>query len=278
MRLRGSLLALALLAVLAACGDPTTVRTPSSTAKYEVSATVLESPEHGPAICVGVMLTSLPPQCGDVPIANWDWAKVDGEERVGGTIWGEYHVIGTFDGTVFTLTDPPGPPVRQEPEDPDFTTPCKKPLPQPDPSKTSQEDFDAAVSAAQRAPDFAAVWIDAPVIGSGDAGYQDTKNAVLNVGFTGNLEAHEAELREYWGGSLCVIKKDRTSAELRQIQNELHEVARDLGMKLLSVGAREHLGDVELTVVFGDEQDQAALDARYGKGLVKLISRLKPVA
>ena len=274
MRRLGPLFA---LAVLVACGDPSSVSGPADSAKYEVSATVLESADHGPELCVGVTLDSLPPQCGDVPIANWDWTKVDGEERVGGTIWGDYHVIGTYDGAVFTLTDPPRPPVRTEQGSPDFKTPCPKPYTKSDPSKTSQEDFDAAAAEAQKAPDFAALWIDAPLLGPPGEPYQDIHNAVLNASFTGNLGAHEADLRKLWGGYLCVSKKDRTSAELRQIQSELHGVAGDLGMKVLAVSAREYEGDVELTVVFGDESDQVALDARYGKGVVKLVSRLMPV-
>ncbi len=54
-----------------------------------------------------------PPQCGGVPIANWDWAAVEREETRAGTTWGEFHVVGTFDGETFTVTEvgPPEPPV-----------------------------------------------------------------------------------------------------------------------------------------------------------------------
>lgn len=273
------------LLLLVACADP---RTPAaggdpkasegSAPLLEASALVLENAEHGPELCVGAVLDSFPPQCGDVPIVGWDWDKVGGEKRVSSTIYGRYHVVGRYDGTSFTLTEAPGPPEPFEGPSVEFETPCPKPHDKPDPSKTSQEDFESAIETAQSSPDFAALWIDAAMVGAPGEEYQDTPNTMLNAAFTGDLALHEAELRKHWGGYLCVSQREHTSAELRAIQSELHTVARDLGMRLLSVGADEYQGFVELTVVFGDEQDQAALDARYGKGLVKLFSRLKPVS
>ena len=59
--------------------------------------TVIESPAHGPELCLGVMLLSLPPQGGGPPIANWDWSAVTGYKRMSGTTWGTYEVVGTND-------------------------------------------------------------------------------------------------------------------------------------------------------------------------------------
>ena len=56
-------------------------------------------------LCLGTILESLPPQCGDVRIANWDWDRIKGEERLSGTTWGRYHVMGTLDGKAFIVTD-----------------------------------------------------------------------------------------------------------------------------------------------------------------------------
>jgi hypothetical protein len=79
-------------------GAPPTVTAPMwkpSPQLYEASATVLDDGRRGPMLCLGMILTSLPPQCGDVPIANWDWNAVEGEHSQAGTTWGDYHVVGT---------------------------------------------------------------------------------------------------------------------------------------------------------------------------------------
>ena len=92
--------------------------------RYAANATVLESPKHGPELCVGGVLTSLPPQCGGPPITNWDWDAVAGEESRGGTTWTQVYVEGTYDGERFTLTaDPSAPRPRDEPEK-DFSDAC----------------------------------------------------------------------------------------------------------------------------------------------------------
>ncbi|HTE70326.1 MAG TPA: hypothetical protein VK942_16470, partial [Actinomycetes bacterium] len=65
--------------------------------RYETTATVLESRDHGPELCLGVVANSLPPQCRGLPIPNWRWDQVDGQESHGGATWGEYHLVGTYD-------------------------------------------------------------------------------------------------------------------------------------------------------------------------------------
>jgi hypothetical protein len=61
---------------------------PNPAPLYEVNATVLEAGTRGPMLCLSRILESLPPQCANVPIANWGWQAVAGEERLGGTTWG----------------------------------------------------------------------------------------------------------------------------------------------------------------------------------------------
>ena len=73
--------------------------------RYETTATVLESPDHGPELCLGFVADSFPPQCGGLPIPNWRWDQVKGEESRIGTIWGAYHLVGTYDGASFTVVD-----------------------------------------------------------------------------------------------------------------------------------------------------------------------------
>lgn len=57
-------------------------------------------------------LDSYPPQGGTLPLENFDWSMVDGEQTANGTTWLDetIGVTGTFDGTTFTLTEPPSSP------------------------------------------------------------------------------------------------------------------------------------------------------------------------
>jgi hypothetical protein len=66
---------------------------------------------RGPMLTFG-FLDSLPPQGGSLPLANFDWSMIDGEESLSGVTWygGNVGLTGTFDGTTFTLTEPPSAP------------------------------------------------------------------------------------------------------------------------------------------------------------------------
>ena len=122
MRMLVPAAALLLVLVSAACGagepgavggstgatddaPPPTVPAPDPAQLYEADGIVLEDAGHGPELCLGGVLLSLPPQCGGVPLANWDWNAVDGEQSGSGTTWGEFHVVGTYDDGVLTVTE-----------------------------------------------------------------------------------------------------------------------------------------------------------------------------
>ena len=120
-----------LTVVLSACGATAGGQAEPGTLRerlFEATATVLSSTEHGPMLCFGAIADSLPPQCGDIPITNWDWQRAEGEQRAAGTTWGSYRVIGTYDGNAFTVSDVGSvevtdPPIDDNPSD----TPCEKP-------------------------------------------------------------------------------------------------------------------------------------------------------
>lgn len=112
--------AVLLLAALAGCADATAPGGPASivgpdappsaiAADGEVlgMATVLQKDGEEPELCLGGVAESYPPQCGGPRVSGWDWAAVEGEETASGVTWGAYAVQGTWDGTVFTLTQPP---------------------------------------------------------------------------------------------------------------------------------------------------------------------------
>jgi hypothetical protein len=75
--------------------------------RFDIIATVLETAGRGAQVCTGGVEYSRPPQCSGRPIAGWSWGDVDGEQSVSGTTWGEYHLIGTWNGEQVTLTELP---------------------------------------------------------------------------------------------------------------------------------------------------------------------------
>lgn len=121
-------LLLAGLMAVAGCASPVTA-TPADNKErdmahhYQVTATVLEDGKHGPQLC-GAVAESLPPQCGGPDIIGWDWETVPSESAAG-TRWGDYTMVGTWDGERFTLVEPARPAGEQDPvtpEAPDWLT------------------------------------------------------------------------------------------------------------------------------------------------------------
>jgi hypothetical protein len=272
---------IALALSLSACANASNLgpgATPTVEERYEADATVLQA--EGPArLCLGSIATSLPPQCGDVPIAGWNWDEVDGEQRLNGVIWGDYHVVGTYDGAAFTVLDVSA----HETPAPDSGDPFASPCPAPaggwvavDPEQSTEQDRTEAMHLARGEPDFAGIWIDylADTLNEEDPGPY-----VLNVAFTGDIDRHEAELRAVWGGPLCVVQFERTYRELLSIQQELSDgAAAALELQLLWSDTSELTNRVEIGVVLSGAEEEAALEATYGKGTVYVISALRPAA
>lgn len=243
---------------------------------YEADVTVLEAPGKPAMLCWNVA-TSLPPQCGDIPTADWSWDAVEGEERAAGTTWGRYHVVGRYDGQVFTVLEAGAPQAGGSPEGDAITSPCTEPAggwPLADASRAEASHIDAVGQRARAAPDHAGFWLvyldGAPGEGSVAPG-----RILLNAAFTGDLERHRAELAEVWGGPLCVVEHERTIAELETIQQDLLVRAEEL--RMLSSAGDEVRNRIVVDVIFADAKAQAAMDARYGKDAVKLSSALRRV-
>jgi hypothetical protein len=243
--------------------------------RYAVSATVLESPDHGPQLC-HVVETSLPPRCGGPDVVGWHWDEVDGEESANGTTWGAYRVVGTWDGHALTLTDPPGQPRGGEalPE-PDRSTPC--PTPDggwriEDPATATEGDRQAAIDYADRQPSVGSVWLD------DRADLADVlpgvfEQAVLNASFTDSLDRHEAELRSRYGGPLCVTQAAHSRTELSALQARVGEA---LQGEMLSSGPGVH-GQVQVVVPVVDPGVRERIAGVDPDGLVELQGWLQPV-
>ncbi|SEF14977.1 hypothetical protein [Jiangella alba] len=246
--------------------------------RYTGTFTVLESAEHGPQLCAGGTLLSLPPQCGGPDIPNWDWADVE-HESVDGVRWGDYQVTGTFDGSEFTLTAPPGPAEpsgrQPQPPGPDLSTPC--PVPPGgwvfvDPATASTEALAAVGDYAATLPGYGGLWVDREVEQPPDPPPPEAAvAAILNITFTGELAAREAELRAVWGGALCVTEARHPQARLEEIQAEL---AGKHGIFSAAVMQQENVVDVQALI---DDGLQDRLDDEYGPGTVRVTASLRPV-
>jgi hypothetical protein len=280
------LAAIALLLAGCAASDAPAPAAGARERRYRATATVLESRDHGPVLCLTGFAGAGLPACRGLPIPNWRWAQVQGEQAAGGTTWGRYRLVGTYDGASFTITRAAlAPPERQPSAQEQFRHEPRPGCPEPaggwgvpDPARRSEPDLEPVTRVARAAPDFAGVWLSylAPM---GDNVAEEPGEFVLNVAFTGELARHEAELRPRWGGRLCVTRQQRSYRQLLAIQRELHgEAGRDLGLRVLGSGIRESANAVTLMVVVLEARARAALEARYGVGAVQAEAKLTPVA
>jgi hypothetical protein len=247
------------------------------TGRFRIVATVLENAEHGPQLCTGVE-DSLPPQCGGPDVAGWAWTGLR-YESAAGTRWGSYLLVGTFDGRVFRMTEPPkvnDGSLNPQPRIPDFTSPC--PVPSGgwrpvDPARATDNALQTANAVASAEPDFAGLWLDQKQPpDNGRTAANDPTKLVLNVRFTTELRRHETDIRRVWGGALCVSGAEHTIAELTRIQQDLgHEP----GSLVSSIDVVT--GTVRVEVFAPTQSRQRELDARYGPGLVVLTGALEPI-
>ncbi|WP_055483422.1 hypothetical protein [Sphaerimonospora mesophila] len=282
--MRGICFAVVLVA-LAACGTAPAATTPAK--RYQADATVLADSRQGPQLCAHVA-QSMPPQCAGPDIIGWDWNAVE-HSKHGGVRWGDYHVVGTWDGERLTLTEPARPAERDKaPHDrPERTTPCPTPAGgwRPiDPAKATEKAMETALARARKLPGYAGAWLDQSYLDQID-GYDprdrrwveryanDPKRLVLNLRFTGDPATHEPAIRKIWGGALCLSRAQRTAAELRTLQQRIEKEIE--GWQSLS--ANELEDRVEVGVWVATPELQRRLDEKYGKDLVRLNGFLQPV-
>jgi hypothetical protein len=230
-----------------------------------------------PELCLGAVAESYPPQCSGLPIVGWDWSKVAGQfEKSGDTRWGSFVLTGTFDGTTFTMTKPAISLATYDPAAPPAYDPFKTPCAEPDggwavvdPAKTNDQTMQQVFEKASQLDGYAGSWMDQSRNTSTDEGQQnDPTLVVVNVTVTGDVDAAEAELREIWGGALCVSKAKYTETDLQAIQTQLQELP-----GLLTSNAQND--QVTAEVINDDGSIQAWADDEYGAGRVVITSALK---
>jgi hypothetical protein len=254
----------------------------TATQHYAYDGHVSQSKDHSPELCVYASDLVLRPgadNCAGPAVVGWDWNKLQGLTRSGGVTSGDFHVVGTYDGDVFTLTQPPGPKQKQDGTPaPKFDSGCATPpggWQETNPALVTFDDYTAVTNAARAAPDFAGLWFGPSAVTNG---VTDLPHSVINVAYTGNLAAHRAELAALWGGPICVVRHPHAYAELERISHELiGSVGKQLGLRMLSSGPDDVRDVVHADAVAVPPATQAAIDARYGKGLVEITGVLRPV-
>ena len=103
----------------------------------------------------------------------------------------------------------------------------------------------------------------------------------MNVVVTGDVAETEAAIRKVWRGPLCVVQHEGQHAEGARRPSGPRPstfIQEELGLEM--TWSQE--GDVGLAAEVGvvidvDGAGQAALDERYGAGMVKLFPGLRPV-
>jgi hypothetical protein len=241
------------------------------TDRYQGDGMVLQRRDAPAELCLGPIATSYPPQCGGIPIANWDWDAVKNEDRASGTTWGSYHVVGTYDGTSFTLEQAGDSfPSENDPTDP-FASPCLEPgggWAATDATRTSEQDRLAAVKAAEDQPDHTASWID--YIDPDPSDPEHPGAYVLVLGFTGDLERHRSEAAALWGGPLCVFQQSRPLSELKRIQRGLEQITAETDTGHLGSYIDVMRNQVSLQTIVATPELEAALATRFGEGSVRI--------
>ena len=285
------------LALVAACGDeggvgefrdrgeaaaPTAVPAATGQVTTTIPMTVLDD-GHGAELCLGAIAASLPPQCGGPRLVGWDWVDHEGDyEQRAGVRWGDFLVTGTFDGSSVSPTevvpaDEAAVPDRPERDD-EFTTPCPEPAGGwrvLDPALTTEASFEATMRRAEKLDGYAESWVDQSINpawsdlarADEEGTLNDPKLEIINVRVTHDAAAAERELREGWGGSLCVSVAEHTEKELMSVQDDLNK----LPGVLESAPGRDV---VELMVTYDDGSYQRWADHTYGAGVVLVTSAL----
>lgn len=256
--------------------------------RYHGTVLVVEGADPGlpgARLCPASWPWTLPYVPGQVPdpvscagpapeVVGWDWAGLDATTDNGLT-WGFYYLVGSWDGERFTPTEPPatgdpadgpGLPADQPGR---FDTPCPEPdggWRPVDPDLATGPALDQTLAWVETIPEYAGAWVDQSVL----------DGQVLNLRFTGDPAGWEEQVRQHWGGPLCLTGADYRYATLLEIQGSLH-AEYPPGGPLLSSGPDVIDNTLYAEVLVAEVAWQRELDQRFGAGAVTLAGWLEPL-
>lgn len=255
-------LGLSFLLLLTACAAPGPDAVPAATPSPDPDqllwggATLLQQADGEPELCLGPVAASYPPQCGGPVVVGLDWDDVEDVERAAGVTWGFAYVVGTYDGSTFTLDRPPSstPPEGVQPptQGPDeFPQLCQDPFRGGDP--TAEGDPEALGRAMEELDGYVTAWVS-------------DGSSMFNVVVSGDPEAAHAELRRVWSGGLCVVQRDLPTQEAVTAAQEALAADWDR-LGLLSSGGTGVDGLVHVEVRVADGATVAAVHERVAPWL-----------
>ncbi len=235
--------------------------------EYEVIAPVLETAERGTQLCLGQwMIAATPPLCDGPELQGWSWDAVGGGNTVTSGRWAEAYVAGVWDPATLVFTVAEARPPTDADHDrfgadtpkPDFSVPCPEPA-----GGWPARNQEWPAEQVHAIPGYAGSW-------------EDPTHQVVTVKFTGDLDAAEAAVRQYYSDPLCVVPAQHSEEELVAISNQLLSMSsvKYLWSQVYSDATGEW---VDAGVIVPDPDRQAAFDQQYGEGVVRLTPRLRPL-
>ena len=246
---------------------------------------VLED-DTGARLCGGVVRTSDPPQCDGPAVEGWSWDAVAHEDRAG-TRLGQYALIGFWDGEVFTLSEPGFVPNWWDVTRSDVVVESPPPCPEPpdgwwsdmtDPTRLGSQDYNRAIDVVNTRSDLIGIDIyepSTPRPADAEVGATDRSDGwvpgVLVIELTEVRDDDEANIREHWGGPLCLAEgAGLTAAEWNELVTEVYERWDEFmpGSTAWSGGFSD--GRIEVRLPVATAEGQARLDEAFGAGVVEL--------
>jgi hypothetical protein len=98
----------------------------------------------------------------------------------------------------------------------------------------------------------------------------------MTIAYTGDPDAHRAEIEAFWPNPICIIQRPRTLADLQRIADEVLR-SEDTGRSFIGGGVDEITNTVSIDVIAATPEAQATLDGRYGAGVVQLHGLMQPI-
>lgn len=225
--------------------------------------------------------------CG-FPILGLDWDQIDHEvldEIYDEARWQHLALLGQWDGTSFTLSDPPfeidWQLVRKAEPAPAKTPPCPEPAEgwwsdATDVQRMTSADYNNAVDVVNRRSDLQDIFVyelDGPLPPDTFVDLHDTGwfPGVLVVQLVEFRDSDEAELRRQWGGPLCLDSDSGPSQlEMREtsqaVEDRIDEVLPGSGPFATFVEGQV----IGVYLPVATTEDQARVDEAFGPDVVKL--------
>ena len=253
-----------------------------------LSYTTVIDDGNGPLHCTPGIMQSDPPQCHGVPIEGWDWETVEHEEKAG-VRWGDFVVIGRWDGLTFSLTEPATPIAWSQVNtvEPD---PIEVPCPEPDGGwwtdasdleRVSADDYNDAIDVVNRRPELLGIDIvepqEARPAGANffDPDVPGWVPGILVIRLTEIRDGDEAAIRTSWGGPLCLVAEDGpTTRQLDEVAQQVTNLKDELlpTSGVLGVGVDD--GEVQVGMWVASVETQTRLDEQFGPGTVRVLGLL----